>query len=321
LVAVFGGSVASILSFNGARALREGLAQIPRFRGKKIQIISLAMGGFKQPQQLQTLAYLLSLGAHFDIVLNLDGFNEVALPPVENISAGVFPFFPRKWHQRVQALDPELRQAIGRLTFLRHLRREKATTLLTSFWRHSPTARLLWTVADRRRQAQISEAELALAASKPSNRLSYQARGPRRDYGSEGELYEDLAQHWQRSSRQMYFLSQAAGAEYFHVLQPNQYLEGSKPLSAQEKRDAWRENHRYRQGVQLGYPLLMLRGNELAAEGIAFFDASAAFLDHPETLYVDPCCHFNRLGNEILAREIVAFIAARAGVGISPETP
>jgi len=42
------------------------------------------------------LNYLLALGARFDLFINLDGFNEVALPPAENIPKGVFLFFPRK---------------------------------------------------------------------------------------------------------------------------------------------------------------------------------------------------------------------------------
>ena len=40
--------------------------------------VNLALFGYKQPQQLTTLAYLMSIGGQFDLVLNIDGFNEVA---------------------------------------------------------------------------------------------------------------------------------------------------------------------------------------------------------------------------------------------------
>ena len=38
---------------------------------------------------------------------------------------------------------------------------------------------------------------------------------------------------------------------------------------------------------------------------VEFVDATRAFEAHPETLYVDSCCHFGPRGNEILA-ELVA---------------
>src|SRR5262245_54070456 len=80
VVGVFGGSVAFWLSVRGADAMIEELSRLPRFRGKRFVIVRTAMGGTKQPQQLMTLNYLLAQGGHFDIVVNLDGFNEVALP-------------------------------------------------------------------------------------------------------------------------------------------------------------------------------------------------------------------------------------------------
>ena len=39
----------------------------------------------------------------------------------------------------------------------------------------------------------------------------------------------------------------------------------------------------------------------LKANGIRFTDLSAAFVDHPEPLYVDSCCHVNPRGNVIVA--------------------
>jgi hypothetical protein len=38
--------------------------------------------------------YLLALGAQIDVVVNIDGFNEVALPPAENLLKKVFPVYP-----------------------------------------------------------------------------------------------------------------------------------------------------------------------------------------------------------------------------------
>ena len=106
ILAVLGGSVASIFATVGGKGLVRELQAYPRFRGKEIVVVSLAMGGYKQPQQLMALNYILSLGAHFDIVLNLDGFNEVALPPAELIPKGISPHYPRTWWTLTGSLGP-----------------------------------------------------------------------------------------------------------------------------------------------------------------------------------------------------------------------
>ena len=40
--------------------------------------------GYKQPQQLLILSYFLSIGQSFDVVVNIDGFNEVAMSPLND---------------------------------------------------------------------------------------------------------------------------------------------------------------------------------------------------------------------------------------------
>src|SRR5581483_3419802 len=94
IVGIFGGSVADQL-FVKRQTLENELEKIPELGQKAILFVNLAIGGFKQPQQLMALTYMLSLGGHFDVVINVDGFNEVTLPVNENLPNHVFPFFPR----------------------------------------------------------------------------------------------------------------------------------------------------------------------------------------------------------------------------------
>jgi hypothetical protein len=75
VVGIFGGSVAWYLSKESADALIRGLKAAPAFHDKEIVIVRTALFGYKQPQQLLALTYLLSMGGTFDIVINLDGFN------------------------------------------------------------------------------------------------------------------------------------------------------------------------------------------------------------------------------------------------------
>ena len=95
-ICILGGSVANQL-FAASPYLINSLKQNPLFQDKNIQVRSLAEGGYKQPQQLFILNFLLFLGAEYDIVINLDGFNEVALPYTDNIPNQVNPYYPRHW--------------------------------------------------------------------------------------------------------------------------------------------------------------------------------------------------------------------------------
>ena len=310
VAAIFGGSVANVLGNIGQKTLVEELGRAERFAGKEIVVVNLGQGGYKQPQQLISLNYFLSLGAHFDVVINLDGFNDIALAPAALVNRGIFPFFPQSWYFLVQDLDADQRRAIGELTYLRTRTRERAAAFSASPLRFSPTATLLWRIADRRLARTLVAAERALDEAEGGSTTSYQTRGPDREYSSPEELATELAGVWQRSSLQMHALCTTLGIEYHHFLQPNQYVPSSKPLSDEERRDAYDENHRYAAGAMAGYPLLSARGAELRERGIHFHDLTRVFADVSETIYVDTCCHINWLGNRILASRIARAITA-----------
>lgn len=310
VVAVFGGSVADMfVRFAGPR-LAAALAASDRFAGEEVVVGSAAFGGFKQPQQLMALNYLLVNGARLSIVINIDGFNEVAFPPVDQIPKRVWPFFPRDWYYRVARLGPELRLSVGEIAFVRQRRVELAERFSQPWSRVSLTAGLLWYLLDRRLAAQAAQAEQAIVREAERDDR-YQIRGPREDLGAPEKLYSRLAEMWWKSSVQMQRLSDANGIEYYHFLQPNQYVEGSKPLTAEERKIAFRSDHEYRPGVELGYPKLRAVADRAAQEGVSFHDFSYLFRDVDETLYLDDCCHFNETGAAILADAIAGVIAQR----------
>lgn len=96
VVALIGGSVANQLALTPHLA-RE-IARSAWAGGRPVRVVNLTMGGYRQPQQLLELTYLLARGARFDAVVSVDGFNEVALPMAENAPNGVSLFYPRQWH-------------------------------------------------------------------------------------------------------------------------------------------------------------------------------------------------------------------------------
>ena len=307
LIGIFGGSLAADFDEYGGARLKERLQHAGMWAGREIVLLNTAYGGYKQPQPLMALTYVLALGAELDVVVNHDGFNDVALDAVENAPQGVFPAYPRGWALRVESFrDPALIERVGAIAVLRDRRAALAEGFEAPPWRFTVTAGLMWTLLDRRAASQIADARRELNAFKPADRR-YQAAGPARP-STETAVYEELTDLWQRGSLQLQRLCQANGIRYFHFLQPNQYVEGSKPMGSEERRVAVDASHPYRHGVLLGYPLLRRKGQALAEQGVAFRDLTLLFGNVEEPLYVDNCCHLNRRGYELLADAVAATI-------------
>jgi len=299
LVVVVGGSLAADFASEGGRRLEERLARAPEYAGRKIVVLNAAHGGHKQPQQLMCLAYLLALGAEMDVLVNLDGFNEVALDAVENGPQGVFPLYPRSWALQMAGLDePGLLVAAGKVAYLRDERRALADRF-SGPARRGMTGSLVWRQLDRVVAAQLARAQAEVARYRPRHR--YRLTGPPRALASESEVYDELARAWEVGSLQLHRLCRANGIRYVHFLQPNQYVEGSKPLGADERKVAFRDDHPYRRGVAAGYPRLRERGARLRAQGVAFTDLTGIFAGRREALYVDDCCHVGPAGYALIA--------------------
>jgi hypothetical protein len=311
IMAITGGSVAQQIYDFSRDTLIQELKRHEYYRDKEFVEIRLAMGGFKQPQQLMTLNYLLSLGGEFDILINLDGFNESALPLAENIPEHVFPFFPRAWLWRVEPMmDAKMTALITAGTRTRILRAKLAKGFGLPLLRKSYTLNFLWQQIDVLLEQKVSKWN-AEALDLNVTAKNYVASGPAQAHENNQALFQEIADVWKRSSLQMAHLAKANGIEYFHFLQPNQYFEGSKPLSPEEKQMAFRENHPYKKPVEDVYPYLVKAGQELEQADVAFKDLSMIFAENKEPLYVDACCHLNEKGYDYIAQDIAEFILTR----------
>jgi hypothetical protein len=311
VVAVFGGSFAQIfVGEQGPERVFERLRQRPELAGEHLVVLNTATGGFKQPQPLLALAYLLSLGVELDMAILIDGFNEVVLPSVENVPKGVFPFYPRSWPLLVGDVNamPDVRALIGEVTVLADLRAAVADRFAGSFARRSRTLRLVWVVFDRWLASQVltRRGELAVGASKPA--LDFASAGPAWSADGPEDLFRELAAVWKQSSLQMHRLCRGNGIAFHHFLQPNQYLEGSKPIGPKEARVAILPQHPYADAVRRGYPFLRAAGVELRAAGVPFHDLTQVFAGVTDPLYVDDCCHVATAGNVLVADAIAEAI-------------
>lgn len=317
-IAIFGGSVAQGFCLGGSNAFARALALSPRLAGRPLAFRCYAMGGYKQPQQLMALNWALSLGEEPDLAINLDGFNEVALPVAENVRAGIYPFYPRWWSARVAGIQTaETLRLLGLAELYEERRRERSGLCAPRPLAWSPTCHLVWSALDRALASRVFAAERRLAELVPRNE-SFLTRGPRLDLQQDGALYQRLAEHWARTSRLMFDLCRSHGIPYFHFLQPNQYLAGSKPMGREEQRIAIDARQPYRRPVEEGYPLLIEAGRSLAASGVPFHDLTGLFADHPEPLYSDSCCHYNQRGNRLLAAAIGRAVVAGLEAAPSP---
>jgi len=310
VIAVVGGSFAEQFAEQGLPHLMARLREVPAFRGKTLAGMNAAVGGHKQPQQLMTVAYLLAVGERIDVLINLDGFNEIALHPTENAAARVSPAYPRRWHQRVEGvLSREALHVMLERTALENRRRHLARTFAQAPWPSLNTANLVYLALDHRLEAQLAQADRELLAVEGDSALSIVATGPPIEFKSEREMLAHLADLWRRSSQTLHGLATGAGLRYYHFLQPNQYVPGTKPMGPDERRDALQPAAAYRRLVEGAYPLLRDGGRALAGSGIRFHDLTSVFADHPERIYVDACCHVDPRGNLIVADKIFDAIA------------
>ncbi len=97
-----------------------------------------------------------------------------------------------------------------------------------SVLRFSNIMNLIWLVIDKYLATTISVMQSDLSLSTADHLDNYQLTGPKYAYADDLNMYRDLASHWSRSSQQMAKLCEANQILYWHFLQPNQYVQGSK---------------------------------------------------------------------------------------------
>jgi hypothetical protein len=304
LVGIFGGSVGLWFCQLGAPLLVEQLRQ--QFQGRDVVPLCFSHEGYKQPQQALVLAYFLSIGQQFDIVINIDGFNDVALARV-NATRGIDISMPSAQHLdplvnlvAQSTLTPEKLQSLASIV------RDRARLADLRARIAGNRSAAVHFVLDRYHRSMTDQyvRELGRFATLPSNPAENTliqvapAEGPRAGAG-----YDSMAAVWASSSLVMHDLVASRGGRYFHFLQPNQY-HTVRRFSAAEAAVALNDASPYRESVVQGYPVLQARAAGTFPGKLRFFDATGAFDREPEAVYVDDCCHYTLAGNRELARFI-----------------
>ena len=316
VVGLLGGSVAQEVAPFLQTALERWFAANQPSRQPIVS--ELAGPNTRQPQQTLIVAYTLLLGGEFDLIVNLDGVNEMTA--VQGIEEEQISFFPPYWGRQVALTAEEILLA-GHIGILRQeqarLRAARETSILrwsalfglaNRWWRERNAAEII------RRNQQLA----AVAAG-----YNWEKHGPGQGWKRAEGLRPEAARFWYRNSVMLARLAALSGADYYHFLQPNQYAPPAKPMSPEERETAYAPRGFYKSVVERGYPLLREFHRDLPGQGVNYFDLTGIFADHSETLYRDKCCHLNARGNELLAAAMVRRMApalARRG-GERPAGP
>jgi len=307
VIGIFGGSVGAYFCRLGAARLEEVLRQRGSFNERELVTLCFSHEGYKQPQQLLVLNYFLSIGQPFDLVVNIDGFNEVALGRI-NDQYGWDVSMPSYEHLDALinvvnqgTLTPAKLESLARIVRYRQqlndLAERSNRTRLASV---EFVLRHYYEILRRRYEQERVRFD-GLPSNRPGNSPIHVTPKVRPRTGS--AVYEDIAANWRNASVLMQQLLAARGIAYLHVLQPNQYY-STRAFTAAEKGAVFNDGSPFKEGASHGYPFL-----EQALEPGAL-NAVHAFDTVRESVYVDDCCHYTVAGNRLLADVIAQAILA-----------
>lgn len=305
-VAVIGGSVANIFYAHEHDSLRKFFAGLPENAGKTVNVFGFTNWGYKQPQQMLIVLDLIAQGAHFDYVINIDGLNEVAIPLGNNLPNNVYPFFPVRWDLATRdAQDTSYADDKGRLRGLTAIQGRVAAAYRDLILRPYTVRAAYWVChkfyesAKAKLVAQLAHASVPL---KVGNNLTLNESGGQMVNSSKPlarNVLPWLVLQWARASALLHNAVIGQEGKYFHVLQPNQYLPGGKPFTEHEASAYVNAANPLSSLVPKFYPLLRRAGETLRHEGVLYADFSMIFQNTKEELYINDCCHFNKLGNDL----------------------
>src|ERR671933_142106 len=308
-IGVFGGSVASDYAIFQVQnqILPKYLKQLPGLKDKEFVILSFATGGYKQPQQLLILNYFLALGQELDMVVNIDGFNEVALSNLNN-------------KNEVDLAMPSI-QHIGPLTSLAN--NSLSTKAMQATLRIQENKTRINQGLSSLQHCSLAACDALISVYVQNLVNNYKAdvikfekertKPQKNDSGSviyintnksvlqDSLAFDEMAWNWAKSSIFMHKVLSASNVPYFQVLQPNQYYQTKRVFGEAEKQIAFNKETPYAKSVEIGYPALFKKLPNLEKNNINILNAVNVFDRTKDAVYVDSCCHYNKAGEVIFS--------------------
>jgi len=307
IIGVFGGSVASNYGIFEVQnqVLPKYLKQLPGLKDKEFIILSFATGGYKQPQQLLILNYFLALGQELDMVVNIDGFNEVALSnlnnknqidlampslqhiqPLTNLANNSLSIKAMKATVRIQENKAQINQALTTLQNCTLAACDAFTSVYIQNLVNNYKTDVIKFEKERTKQ-QDGGSVIYINTNK--------------SVLEDSVAFEQMAQNWAKSSIFMHKVLSASNVPYFQVLQPNQYYQTKRVFGEAEKQIAFHQETPYAKAVELGYPALFKKFPNLEKNNIDILNGVNVFDKTRDAVYMDSCCHYNQAGEVIFS--------------------
>ena len=289
-VLVLGGSVAKHLSINnsgdkldfkGISILNEDIFEKSLnkyFNTNKFHVYNAAIDGGKQPQQLFKLYYLDLMEFKFDIIINLDGFNELALSLSENYAINDHLVYPRNYSRLISTFNSsfdcldDINKRVNQYSYLPIIEFYDLYHIKNCHFNLEGANKNIGTRFSNITNYKKMEFEEAIKISKKI---------------------------WKVSSDKIYEFSKNKNILYIHILQPNLYLDNSKKLTEKEK--SLLTYPKYGNIISNYYETLNL--NNLISE--KKLDMRYLFKENSSELYRDYCCHLNNLGMHLISLNII----------------
>lgn len=275
-----GGSVANYMGKSGTleKALKNRLEELRDER--TLEIFNAAMPGFKQPQQLAVINALIASGWMFDTIVNVSGNNEIAFVANHLFAEGYNPLLPYAHPERslmaAKMLYKPQDECKNRNSFMWH-----------------PIYQFLKIKCYR---DTLGKMKSFVHFQPYLSAMRYKEDIPR----TKKEAIKRALMGWIASSRSSYAIASVNGIEYLEVIQPSQYLEGSKSFSREE--ELLVRSDQSMKVVGKGYS--MVKAGDFGISPESVLDARFIFANTRQPVYSDNCCHLNQEGEKILADAI-----------------
>jgi hypothetical protein len=274
-VAVLGGSLSAGFTLMAGPYFAERLQrEIPSLRSRQVKVYPMAFFLGKQPQQFLLSAFY---GDQFDLVVNIDGHNEVHGNPID-------PTLPLQFEFTAKPVT------LGDLPFM------------TSAF----IVRNLVKFGLRSRNLRRSYFYLLLTTTVYERWLHYYAHS--RPI-SDDFRFESRLSSYHRFTQMQYFLLKKQGVPSIYFIQPNQNYLGTKVASDEEAKYFEPSSAPMAQLYNAWYRRINADLVKLRKIGVPAFSLSDVFSGDKRTIYSDACCHLTLLGSRVLAEKLAVRIA------------
>ena len=248
------------------------------FETDKFEIYNAAIDGGKQPQQLFKLYYLDLIGLKFDIIINLDGFNELALTLSENFAINDHLIYPRNYSRLISTFNSsfncvsDINIKANRFSYIP----------IIEFYDLYKIRNCHFSLEGANKNSGTRFSEIT-----NYNKTTFD------------KALKNSIKIWNISSNKINDFSLKNNITYLHILQPNLYLKNSKKLTSEELNLL--NYPKYGNIISKHYKTLNLNNLKTQKK----LDLRYVFEENTKNLYRDYCCHLNNLGMHLISLEII----------------